>query len=102
MSAPLVALIFLGVWVFGLTTAFIVGMLSDVKADKTSSPEEKIKRFCFSLLCGVAGYLLVHFGSKYTSGIWFDLVVLCIFTVILLIPFIISIVKNIKEHRINL
>ena len=101
MSSSLVALIFLGVWVFGLTIAFIVGMLTDVKADKTSSPEvkkEKIKRFCFSLLCGVAGYLLVHFGSKYTSGIWFDLVVLCIFTVMLLIPFIISIVKKHKKN----
>ena len=100
MSAPLVALIFLGVWVFGLTTAFIVGMLTDVKADKTSSPEEKkekIKRFCLSLLCSLAGYLLVHIGSKYTNGFWFDLFVLCIAAVILLIPLIIEIVKKHKR-----
>ncbi|MBO4639782.1 MAG: hypothetical protein J5710_08520 [Treponema sp.] len=95
-----ICLVVLVIWVLGLTVAFISGMISDVRADKTSSPEEKkekIKRFCLSLLCSLAGYLLVHIGSKYTNGFWFDLFVLCIAAVILLIPLIIEIVKKHKR-----
>ena len=93
-----ICLVVLVIWVLGLTVAFISGMISDVRDDKTSSPKEKIKRFCLSLLCSLAGYLLVHIGSKYTNGFWFDLFVLCIAAVILLIPFIISIVKKHKKN----
>ena len=87
------------VWVLGLTIAFIVGIISDVKNQNYSSEKEKkkkIREMIILLSCNIIGFVLVWLEQSFFKT---NVVGFIIFTSLLIFMLIQIIINTKKKNK---